>query len=179
MKTILTAFTIFLSLFAYSQRQEGQTCLFTCLNHIDSRKSVSDYIHDYSLFTHTRRDVYLNGAKGSTEEIASFIRSEFDTIDLRKCSIISAIDSGYAVIALVRPGHSWCQNVQHVITIQGYYSTDPKNPTITELIFYDPDTGNSKERITLEDFLVHWQLYCVAVRAARPMNSLPSQNDNR
>jgi hypothetical protein len=104
-------------------------------------------------------------ARGSIEDIAQFIKSELNIKNLDSISIIEALDSGYAVISLVQPWGRPRSDFQHVIVLQEYYSTDPKNPVITELIFYDPRTGCTNERVTVEDFLAHWQIYSVGVKS--------------
>jgi hypothetical protein len=165
MKTILIAIGIILALSAVGQRQEGQTCLFTCMNHLGPSKSVFDYIRDFNRFTGTRQDVYSDGAAGTVKELSQFIKSEFDTKDLDKTSIIDAIDSGYSVISMVHSmRESEYSNLAHVIVLEGYSSTDPKNPETTYLVFYDPLTGSDAERIPLEDFLTNWQVYGLGVK---------------
>jgi hypothetical protein len=160
MKNILLTFTSLLSLNAFGQMQAGQTCLFTCMHHVDPRKSVEKYIHDFSLFEHTKQDVFHNGAMGTLQEIVQFIKSEFDTIDLAKTGVIGAIDSGYVVFALVQEE----SDLLHAIVIHRYYSIDPKNDRFTKLIYYDPATGSDDEHVRLKDFLLDWQLYSVGVK---------------
>lgn len=165
MKSILIAFAIGLTLIAHGQTQRGQSCLFTCMYHLDLSKSVDQYIQDFSLFTHTLQDIYSDGARGSIREVAQFIRSELNTKNLDRTSIIEALDSGYSVISVVRPWGDQHSDYLHVIVLQGYYSTDPTNPVITVLIFYEPSTGTSNRRVKLEDFLANWQLYSAGVKS--------------
>lgn len=164
MKNILVAIAIVLALRADGQKQEGQTCLFACMNHVDPRKSVDDYIRDFNQFTGSRQDVYSDGAAGTTKELAQFIKSEFDTEDLKKTTIMHAIDSGYSIISIVQPRHWSCMSAMHVIVLQGYHSSDLNDPFNTELVFYDPETGSNTERVTLAEFTAKWQVYALGVK---------------
>ena len=160
MKSILLACIILLTLSVYGQIQAGQTCLFTCMYHVDPRKSVEEYIHDFRLFEHTKQDVFHNGATGTLREIVQFIKSEFDTINLTNAGIIGAIDSGYVVFALVQED----PDLLHAIVIHHYKSLDPKNARITKLIYYDPGTGSDDEQVRLKDFLRNWQISFTGVK---------------
>lgn len=153
-----------LSLSAQGQRQDGQTCLFTCMNHVDPRKTVDRYIRDFSRLTHTRQDVYSSGATATLEEFEQFFKSEFDTKDLQLTSVTDAIDSGYSIISIVQKWDISYPDLTHVIVLESYRSKNPKNPIITTLRFYDPATGNDEGSVTLEDFRANWQVYILGVK---------------
>ena len=165
MKAILPLFfpTILLTFKGNAQQQEGETCLFTCMHHIDPRKTVDDYIRDFELFTGTEQDIYQYGANGTFLQLAGYIGSELDTLGLITTSMRKAIDSGYAVIAIIKPAEGW---LYHVIIVYQYEPIGPGNPLINRLVYYDPKTGINTNRIPIWDFMEQ-QRFCVAVKKRR------------
>ena len=95
MKNTLVALMIGLTFSAHGQMQDGQTCLFTCIKHLDPIKSVDQLIRNFHQLTHPRQNVYTDGAIGTIREVAQFIGSEVHTKNLNGTSITGALDSGY------------------------------------------------------------------------------------
>ena len=70
MKNTLVALMIGLTFSAHGQMQDGQTCLFTCIKHLDPIKSVDQLIRNFHQLTRTRQNVYTDGAIGTIREVA-------------------------------------------------------------------------------------------------------------
>jgi hypothetical protein len=148
-----------------AQKQVGQTCLFTCLHKIDPTRTVKQYIQAFTLYTGsgTVGEIYDNGPVASIQTLLGYIATVTDTISVSHIGLIGALDSGYQVMASIHFQDQDGNDLQHEILISGYRSKDKLNARVTDLLFYDPNSGRT-ERMNMQDFLTTSQLYSIAVK---------------
>ena len=146
-KSIIFSIILFLmslSTYAVNTRpeepQRGNTCLFTCMNHLQPSKSVDDFIADFNSFLGTNQDGYTSGAKATLQQNSDFINSEFKTKDLREVGLMPALDSGYNVLTCLKLYDENGVPTYHEIVLTGYVPNE--NYKKIKLKFYDPQTGN-------------------------------------
>jgi hypothetical protein len=146
------------------QKQEGQTCLFTVLHRVDPSRTVKQYVTAFNTFVGEKQDVYENGPVASIQTLLGFIGSQVDTISVTHMGLINALDSGYAVMSSIHFQDEQGNNLEHEILITGYRSKDKANARLTDLLFYDPNSGRT-EKMNMQDFLTTSQLYSIAVKS--------------
>jgi hypothetical protein len=106
-----------------AQVQDGETCLFTCMYHINKTCTISEYEYDFRKQVGGNKNIERDGAKATWGEMIAFIKSELPT---QYGAILPALDSGYKVMTTLWVG----AGVAHAIVIEGH--------VCNELVFYNP-----------------------------------------
>lgn len=145
---------------ASAQVQHGQTCLFTCMNHIDKSRTVDQYIDAFNEYTGTEQDIYYYGASATVDQMIGFIKSQFKTVEM---PFLTALDQRLPILSTVWTDDTYDDDYTHAVVFEAYYSkTTLRDPYNIILIFYNPAYGRHDE-ISYLTFMTSHPIYAVII----------------
>jgi hypothetical protein len=145
-----------------AQKQDGETCVFSCMAKVDPSRTPKEYIRDFSHYSGQDQDVKTNGLSVKPAILTAFLSTVFDTITLSHVGILAAIDSGYKVMATIPVLNDDNLVTFHEILITGYRGKDRLSQKM-KLDYFDPAMGWN-ETIEVGYFIQH-ALSAIAVKS--------------